>query len=487
MPPSTRRGSEGGKEKENFTPASRAFKPVNPRRQPPGHSRYGKLAATPGEEAGEMAVTTTQPTGDDWASVLAPDGPCLDTICACSDGGEAATNVSLDIRWDAVEARIAAECRDAEDTVAGEAEVTDESTLGERTGAESGTDEPHDTHAGIISQLESQVASLNFDLATAKSSLDELKLENRKLAGDRSRLQEENERLVKKIEQLQRGNVIRQGAQGSAQDQRSNISGEFIASGDVDDIDGGTAEQQDENTSNDEIVVLLEFNRREENDAVVDGDECHEDQNPLDDDDPFATWSASPKTRPSLSSVDSALDQQSTSNSEESIAPGDEDDIDGGTAEQQDETKEVEEQSGTVRKDGEVSVPLEFIQRENDAVVDEDDCYEDSNPLNDDDPFASWRAPGDPIRESEPSRNWLGPGGGNRNRRPAEPQGEAERPPDDPFDTTSEADDGGGLYEPFSTRNPFDHADNSTVRTGGIAPQDRGGRFGLFGFGQRRA
>ena len=420
-------------------------------------------------------MTTTQPTGDDWASVLAPDGPCLDMLCACSDGGEAATKVSLDIRWDAVEARIAAECRDAEDTVAGEAEVTDESTLGERTGAESGTDEHHDAHAGIISQLESQVASLNFDLATAKSSLDELRLENR--------------RLVKKIEQLERGNVIRnmQGAQGSAQDQRSNISGEFIASVDADDIDGGTAEQQDENTSNDEIVVLLGFNRREENDAVVDGDDCHEDHNPLDDDDPFATWSASPKTRPSLSSVDSALDQQSTSNSEESIAPGDEDDIDGGTAEQQDETKEVEEQSGTVRKDDEVSVPLEFIQRENDAVVDEDDCHEDSNPLNDDDPFATWRAPGDPIRESEPSQNWLGPGGGNRNRRPAEPHGEAERPPDDPFDTMSEADDGGGLYEPFSTRNPCDDADNSTVRTGATAPQDRGGRFGLFGFGQRRA
>ena len=346
-----------------------------------------------------MAVTTTQPTGDDWASVLAPDGPYLDTICACSDGGEAATNVSLDIRWDAVEARIAAECRDAEDTVAGEAEVTDESTLGERTGAESGTDEPHDTHAGIISQLESQVASLNFDLATAKSSLDELKLENRKLAGDRSRLQEENERLVKKIEQLQRGNVIRQGAQGSAQDQRSNISGEFIASGDVDDIDGGTAEQQDENTSNDEIVVLLEFNRREENDAVVDGDECHEDQNPLDDDDPFATWSASPKTRSSHSLVDSALDQdsvqdqQSTSNCGESVASGDA--IDGGTAEQQEETEEVEQQSGNVPKEDEVSVPLESNRREEeDAVVDEDDCHIDPDPLDDDDPFATWRPRG---------------------------------------------------------------------------------------------
>ena len=261
--------------------------------------------------------------------------------------------------------------------------MTDESTLGERTGADSGTDEHHDAHAGIISQLESQVASLNFDLATAKSSLDELRLENR--------------RLVKKIEQLERGNVIRnmQGAQGSAQDQRSNISGEFIASVDADDIDGGTAEQQDENTSNDEIVVLLEFNRREENDAVVDGDDCHEDHDPLDDDDPFATWSASPKTRPSLSSVDSALDQQSTGDCGESIAPENEDDIDGDTAEQQDETKEVEEQSGNVPKEDEVPVPLESNRREEkDAVVDEDDCHDDPNPLDDDDPFATWRPRG---------------------------------------------------------------------------------------------
>ena len=322
-------------------------------------------------------------------------------------------------------------------------------------------------YAAIISQLESQVASLNFDLATTKSSLDELKLENRKLAGDRSKLsnnvkllQEENEQLVKKIEQLEREKIIRnmQGTKGRG---RANAPAASFHSGD--DPDRRSKPQ-------------VNFGRREFQEGG--GLEV-----PFGSSLPRSSLRSSENNRSSLLSVDFAQDHLSTGNiSGESIALGD---VDAG---QSDETaEEVEQQFGTMPKDDEIFVPLKFNRRdENDAVVDEDDCHDDPNPLDDDDPFATWSAPGDPIRETEPSRNWLGLGGGNRNRRPSEPQREVEQPPGDPFDTMSKADDVGGMYESFATRNDGDDADNSTVRSGSTAPQDRGRRFGLFGFGQRR-
>ena len=40
----------------------------------------------------------------------------------------------------------------------------------------------------LISQLESQVMKLNLELATTKSSLDEIQLQNRKLNDDKSKL-----------------------------------------------------------------------------------------------------------------------------------------------------------------------------------------------------------------------------------------------------------------------------------------------------------
>mmetsp|Transcript_23404 Transcript_23404/g.52182 ORF Transcript_23404/g.52182 Transcript_23404/m.52182 type:complete len:535 (+) Transcript_23404:110-1714(+) len=319
-------------------------------------------------------------------------------------------------------------------------------------------------YAGIISQLESQVASLNFDLATTKSSLDELKLENRKLVGDRSKLsnnvkllQEENEQLVKKIEQLEREKIIRnmQGTQGRG---RANVPTNLYSSDDPNLVCAGIQEG-----GGLEVPFRSSF--------------------------PRSGLRSSENNRSSLLSVDFAQDHLSTSNvSRESIALGDADDIDGGTAGQQDETEEVEQQFGIVPKEDDIFVPLKFNRREeNDDDDDDDDCHDDPSPLDDDDPFATWSAPGDPIRETEPSRKWLGLGGGNRNRRPAEPQREEEQPPDDPFDTMSKADDGGGMYESFATRNDCDDAENSTVRSGSTAPQDRGRRFGLFGFGQRRA
>jgi len=68
----------------------------------------------------------------------------------------------------------------------------------------------------IITQLELQVMKLNLDLATTKSSLNEIQLQNRKLQSDKDKLnetinsyQEENDQLHLLIERLEREKIIR--------------------------------------------------------------------------------------------------------------------------------------------------------------------------------------------------------------------------------------------------------------------------------------
>ena len=68
----------------------------------------------------------------------------------------------------------------------------------------------------LISQLESQVMKLNLELATTKSSLDEIQLQNRKLNDDKSKLtskmrevQEENGELHIIIERLEKEKILR--------------------------------------------------------------------------------------------------------------------------------------------------------------------------------------------------------------------------------------------------------------------------------------
>ena len=113
----------------------------------------------------------------------------------------------------------------------------------------------------------------------------------------------------------------------------------------------------------------------------------------------------------------------------------------------------------------------------------EDDAGVGSNPqgetFNDDDPFATWSAPGDAKRrEGEP--NWLQRGLGGRKSRGG---GQARRqpPPQDPFDTVRKDD--GGLdesesYTSFPIRESSDGED-------GEDPREK--KLGLFkGFGKKR-
>ena len=77
----------------------------------------------------------------------------------------------------------------------------------------------------LVSQLESQVAKLNFELATTKSSLDQLQLENRKLQDEKfewhknlRQLQDENDQLRIKIERMEKEKLMRtmEGTKGVA-------------------------------------------------------------------------------------------------------------------------------------------------------------------------------------------------------------------------------------------------------------------------------
>jgi len=92
----------------------------------------------------------------------------------------------------------------------------------------------------LVSQLESQVAKLNFELATTKSSLDQLQLENRKLHDEKIEwhkkarlMQEEYDQLRLKIEQMERDKLMRtmEGTKGVARGRTSMDVGSCVVWG----------------------------------------------------------------------------------------------------------------------------------------------------------------------------------------------------------------------------------------------------------------
>jgi hypothetical protein len=111
-----------------------------------------------------------------------------------------------------------------------------------------------------------------------------------------------------------------------------------------------------------------------------------------------------------------------------------------------------------------------------------------SNPqgedLSDEDPFATWSAPGDP-RRIEPEQNWLqrGLGGFGRDRKSSRQQ-PLDDVVEDPFDSCN-----GGIHDSEITENGkyTSFADNLS-ETSGSSETTRGRKnFGLFiGFGRRR-
>ena len=103
---------------------------------------------------------------------------------------------------------------------------------------------------------------------------------------------------------------------------------------------------------------------------------------------------------------------------------------------------------------------------------------------NDDDPFATWSAPGDPKRtEGEQNQNWLQKGFGGRrgrNNQNSQPIPQSNELIEDPFDSCRDSqrnDDDPETYTSFADNTSLGSESNNG--NDGNATQDRK-RFGLF-------
>lgn len=366
-----------------------------------------------------------------------------------------------------------------------------------------------------IPQLEAQVAKLNFELATTKASLDELKLENRRLNVDKSALsndvkvlKEENEHLHLKIERLEKEKILRnmEGTKGVA---RASID-RAPHSG------WGGATNSGNSLAGDSCARATSSNR----------EYMHVTTRSLEV--PFRNPDSEYSSRPKRSSItsfasfDELSDGGELNDSAHSIAFGD---TDNKSDSSEDVGKDKQEKIGKMNllkmvgvgkrppvgemtnqiQDASISsqsnrksvhtkeqafisigsLPSSRLDSHNNHAEDNENK---SNPqgedLSDEDPFATWSAPGDP-RRIEPEQNWLqrGLGGFGRDRKSSRQQ-PLDDVVEDPFDSCN-----GGIHDSEITENGkyTSFADNLS-ETSGSSETTRGRKnFGLFiGFGRRR-
>ena len=366
-----------------------------------------------------------------------------------------------------------------------------------------------------IPQLEAQVAKLNFELATTKASLDELKLENRRLNVDKSALsndvkvlKEENEHLHLKIERLEKEKILRnmEGTKGVA---RASID-RAPHSG------WGGATNSGNSLAGDNCARATSSNR----------EYMHVTTRSLEV--PFRNPDSEYSSRPKRSSItsfasfDELSDGGELNDSAHSIAFGDTDNKsdsseDVGNDKQEkigkmnllkmvgvgkrppvgEMTNQIQDASISSQSNGKSvhtkeqafisigSLPSSRLDSHNNHAEDNENK---SNPqgedLSDEDPFATWSAPGDP-RRIEPEQNWLqrGLGGFGRDRKSSRQQ-PLDDVVEDPFDSCN-----GGIHDSEITENGkyTSFADNLS-ETSGSSETTRGRKnFGLFiGFGRRR-
>lgn len=367
-----------------------------------------------------------------------------------------------------------------------------------------------------ITQLEAQVAKLNFELATTKASLDELKLENRRLNVDKSALsndvkvlKEENEHLHLKIERLEKEKILRnmEGTKGVARPSidRAPHSG------------WGGATNSGNSLAGDDCARATSSNR----------ENMHVTTRSLEV--PFRNLEGEYSSRPTRSSItsftssDELSDGGELNTSAHSIAFGDTDNKSDSSEDIGDDKQEkigkmsllkmvgvekrppvgemsnqIQESSVSLQPNGKSvhtkeealistgSLPSSRLDNHNNHA---EDNQNKSNPqgedLSDEDPFATWSAPGDP-RRIEPEQNWLqrGLGGFGRDRKISRQQPQLDDVVEDPFDSCN-----GGMHdkEIIENGNYTSFADNLS-ETSGSSETARGKKnFGLFiRFGRRR-
>jgi len=406
----------------------------------------------------------------------------------------------------------------------------------------------NDNSAHIISQLESQVAKINFELATTKSSLDELQLENRRLNDNKDKLetnitllQDENEQLHLKNERLEREQILRnmKGTKGVARssiDQDSCIVwGGATVSGNTWSGNGGSSvapsnrafvpvsKQRLGNKVEGDLAVPFPTSERDYhlrpkrfsqssvasfNELSADGDGASRGSREMDYSAHSIALSDGSNHLDSFQLSDTGeqeqTDQRISLNLFNMIGGGNRPSV-------RETTKKLEEaaisllprRNGETEKEAEITTQsLPSDQQQNNLETSEADENDiGSNPQgedsNDDDPFSTWSAPGDPKRK-QPAQNWLQRGLGGRGR----DSKNSRQPPrneiiEDPFDSLHDDldNDKFGKFDDAEKYTSF--ADNTSIISGSngkngdsaAETQDRN-RFGLFkgliGGGRRR-
>jgi hypothetical protein len=348
------------------------------------------------------------------------------------------------------------------------------------------------------------VAKISFELATTKASLDELRLENRRLNSDKSALsndikalKEQNEHLHFKIEKLEKERILRsiEGTKGSARiDRESNSTwGGVSVSGNTSNRDSGARA-----TSSNQGYMHIMLGSPEIPFRVPDN-----------------IYRSGPKRSTSFASSDAS--SYLNDNSAHSIAFEDTDTypdclrgIDAVGEGAQEVTQAgrvgvlnmmgvgkgppVGEMTNTRREDcptneGDLMSTGPSLGQDDNKKNYVENNDSGSNPqgndLNDEDPFATWSAPGDPKR-IEPELNWLQRGLGfgreKNNSRQHPPLDEVENSVDPCYDGKK---NNGIIVSSKESEIYTSFADNSSV-TSQSSDHDRKG-FGLFkGFRRRR-
>lgn len=272
------------------------------------------------------------------------------------------------------------------------------------------TDNPnHQKSAQSISALESLVAKLNFELATTKSSLDELALENRNLQQDKTslstaltKLQKENDRLRVHIVRLEKEKILRniEGTKGVA---RPSVD-LCLEWSDMAVNDNKWSKPSDASAASSNRVSVPTFNSESNGAGSVDAlsgkkyrtssYESFNDSSAAGDGDSDSDDAVSIKFSGSNKSLDSSHNLIYNGH-EKKIGKGGLNflNIFGG---------------GKIEEDSKIS-DERLISSQQSAratiVEDSDDRNNDARKA-DDDPFETWSAPGD-TKRNEPEQNWL--------------------------------------------------------------------------------
>ena len=329
-----------------------------------------------------------------------------------------------------------------------------------------------------IPQLEAQVAKLNFELATTKASLDELKLENRRLnvgksalSNDIKVLKEENQHLHLKIERLEKDKILRsmEGTKGVA----TSSNREYMH------VTTGSLEVPFRNPDSEYSIrpKRSSISSFASSDELSDGGELNNSAHSI---------ALGDTDNKSNSSEDIGNDEQEKMGKTSSLKI-----VGVGKRSPVGETTKLSSQSNGksahTKEEALIStgsLPSSRLDCHNGHAEDNENG---SNPqgedFSDEDPFATWSAPGDP-RRIDPEQNWLqrGLGGFGRDRKSSRQQPQLDGIVEDPFDSCN-----GGIHdnEIIENGNYTSFADNLS-ETSETSPRGRK-NFGLFlGFGRRR-